>query len=60
MVTDLEKLSKTLSEDTPEKLAERAISERADEIAKALQTNGVYEDQALGIRISADLVPAHR
>jgi hypothetical protein len=60
VVTDLEKLSKTLSEDTPEKLAERAITEKAADIATALREKGFYDDPALGIRISADLVPAHR
>jgi hypothetical protein len=54
LVTDLERLSKALSDDTPEKLAERAISENADEIANALKTTGVYEDPKLGLRISAD------
>jgi hypothetical protein len=54
LVTDLERLSKALSDDTPEKLAERVITEKADEIAKALSTNGVYEDAKLGLRISAD------
>lgn len=54
MVTDLERLSKALSDDTPEKLAERAIRERADEIAHALETTGVFEDAKLGLRISAD------
>jgi ABC-type branched-subunit amino acid transport system substrate-binding protein len=54
MVTDLERLSKALSDDTPEKLAERAISQNADKIARALETNGVYEDAKLGLRISAN------
>ena len=54
MVTDLERLSKALSEDTPEKLAERAITENATAIAHALETTGVYEDPKLGFRISAD------
>lgn len=54
MVTDLERLSKALSDDTPEKLAERAITEKADEIARALATTGVYEVAKLGLRISAD------
>lgn len=53
MVTDLERLSKALSDGTPEKLVERAISEKADEIVRALETTGVYEDAKLGIRISA-------
>jgi ABC-type branched-subunit amino acid transport system substrate-binding protein len=54
MVTDLGRLSKALSDDTPEKLAERAISQNADKIARALETNGVYEDAKLGLRISAN------
>jgi hypothetical protein len=54
MVTDLERLSKALSDDTPEKLAERAISQNADKIARSLETNGVYEDAKLGLRISAN------
>jgi hypothetical protein len=60
VVTDLERLSKALSDDTPEKLAERAISENADEIAHALETTGVYEDAKLGLRISADTAAAGR
>ncbi len=54
MVTDLARLSQALSEDTPEKLAERAITENADKIAHALETTGIYEDPKLGLRISAD------
>jgi hypothetical protein len=54
VVTDLERLSKALSEDTPEKLAERAITENADKIAHALETEGFYEDPKLGLRICAD------
>jgi hypothetical protein len=54
MVTDLERLSKALSDDTPEKFAERAISQNADKIARALETTGVYEDAKLGLRISAN------
>lgn len=54
MVTDLERLSKALSDDTPEKLAERELRENADKIAHALETTGVYEDPKLGLRISAD------
>lgn len=54
MVTDLDRLSKALSEDTPEKLAERSIEENANKIAQALETTGVYEDPKLGLRISAD------
>ena len=60
MVTDLERLSKALAEDTPEKLAERAISENADKITRALETTGVYEDTKLGLRISADTAAAGR
>jgi hypothetical protein len=54
LVTDLERLSKALSDDTPEKLAEREITKNADKIAYALETTGVYEDAKLGLRISAD------
>lgn len=56
LVTDLEKLSKALADDTPEKVVERAISEKADEIAKALEKDGVYEDGRLGLHISAEPV----
>jgi hypothetical protein len=59
VVTDLERLSLTLSQDTPEKLAERILSEKAAEIATALREKGFYDDPALGIRISADPLPAH-
>ena len=54
MVTDLERLSKALSEDTPEKLAERGLRDNADKIAHSLETTGVYEDPKLGLRISTD------
>ena len=54
MVTDLERLSKALSEDTPEKVVERAIAQNADKIAHALETQGFYHDPKLGLRISAD------
>jgi hypothetical protein len=54
VVNDLQRLSKALSEDTPEKLAERSIKDNAAEIIQALETNGVYEDSELGLRISAD------
>jgi len=60
LVNDLQKLSKALSDDTPEKLAERVIIEKADEITKALQTDGIYEDVRLGLRISADTARAGR
>lgn len=54
MVGDLEKLSKALSEDTPEKFAEREINKKAFEISEALHRDGVYNDPKLGVRISAD------
>jgi hypothetical protein len=55
LVSDLEKLSRALSQDTPEEMAEREISQRASEIESALRRDGVYVNQKLGIRISADL-----
>ncbi len=54
MVNDLQRLSKALSDDTPEKLAERSIKENAAEIIASLEKNGVYENAELGLRISAD------
>ena len=57
MVGDLEKLSRALSDDTPEKLAERELQQKAQEIQDALRQTGVYEDPSLGVRISAR-VPA--
>jgi hypothetical protein len=57
VVTDLEKLSMAISESTPEKAAERELQQKAAEIQDALNRNGVYEDRALGVRISTR-VPA--
>jgi hypothetical protein len=54
VVNDLQRLSKALSDDTPEKLAERSIKENAAEIIASLEKNGVYENAELGLRISAD------
>jgi hypothetical protein len=54
VVGDLEKLSRALSEGTPEKLAEREINRKAVEIGEALRRDGVYVDTELGVRISAD------
>jgi hypothetical protein len=54
VVNDLQRLSKALSEDTPEKLAERSIKDNAAEIIASLEKTGVYEDAELGLRISAD------
>jgi hypothetical protein len=56
LVGDLEKLSQALSKDTPEKLAEREITQNAAEIQEALSRDGIYVDKKLGIRISADRV----
>ena len=53
MVADLEKLSQTLSNDTPEKMVERELQEKAQQIREALSRDGVYEDASLGVRISA-------
>jgi hypothetical protein len=57
VVGDLEKLSEALSKDTPEALAQREIARRATEIQDALCRDGVYVNEKLGIRISADLQP---
>ncbi|MBV9181507.1 MAG: hypothetical protein JO356_09345 [Acidobacteria bacterium] len=54
MVGDLRKLTQALSEQTPEKLAEREIQEKSVEIEEALKRNGVYTDPKLGVRIVAD------
>jgi ADP-ribose pyrophosphatase YjhB (NUDIX family) len=56
VVADLEKLSQALSNDTPEKLAERELREKADQILEALRRDGFYDDTKLGVRISS--VPA--
>lgn len=58
MVGDLEKLSRALSDDTPEKLAERELKQKAQQIEAALRTNGVYEDASLGVRISGKVTTA--
>ncbi len=57
MVSDLEKLSRALSDGTPEKVAERGLQQKAQEIQEALRRDGVYEDTNLGVRITAK-VPA--
>jgi hypothetical protein len=57
VVSDLDKLSRALSDATPEKVAERELKEKAQEIQEALLRDGVYEDAALGVRIRAK-VPA--
>ena len=57
MVGDLEKLSRALSE-TPEKLAERELKQKAQQIEEALRNNGVYEDASLGVRISGKVTAA--
>jgi hypothetical protein len=54
VVGDLKKLTQALSEDTPEKIAEREIHEKSAEIAEALRRDGVYTDAKLGVRILAD------
>lgn len=52
MVSDLEKLSRAVSDATPEKAAERELKQKAQQIREALERDGVYEDPALGLRIS--------
>ncbi len=52
MVGDLEKLSRAISDATPEKAAERELQQKAQQIQDALRENGVYEDASLGVRIS--------
>ena len=52
MVVDLEKLSRAISDATPEKAVERALQEKAPQIEDALRERGVYEDVGLGVRIS--------
>jgi hypothetical protein len=52
VVTDLEKLSRAISEATPEKEVERELEQRAPEIRDALERTGVYENASLGVRIS--------
>jgi len=58
VVGDLEKLSRALSDDTPEKLAERELQQKAEQIQEALRRDGVYEDASLGVRISARVAAA--
>lgn len=58
MVGDLEKLSRAISDATPEKAAERELQQKAQQIQDALRENGVYEDTSLGVRIS-NIVPPH-
>ena len=58
MVGDLEKLSRALSDDTPEKLVERELQQKAPQIEEALRRNGVYEDATLGVRISGRVAAA--
>ncbi len=55
MISNLEKLSQALSQDTPEKVAKCEIKQKASEIERALQRDGVYYDSALRVRISADV-----
>jgi hypothetical protein len=55
MVGDLEKLSKALTNDTPEKLVERQIRDRAAEIRETLRRGEPYIDRNLGVRITADV-----
>ena len=55
MISDLEKLSRALSKDTPEEVAKCEIKQKASEIERALQREGVYYDSALRVRISADV-----
>lgn len=52
MVSDLEKLSKAISDATPEKAAARELEEKANEIKAALKRDGFYENFDLGLRIS--------
>ena len=53
MVGDLEKLSRALSDGTPEKVAERELQQKAQQIQDALRRDGVYEDADLRVRISS-------
>ena len=53
MVGNLEKLSRALSSDTPEKVAERELYRKAPQILDALRQYGFYDDETLGVRISA-------
>ena len=57
MVTDLEKLSRAVSDATPEEAAERELKQKEQEIREALERDGVYENPALGVRISTRQVP---
>jgi hypothetical protein len=52
VVVDLEKLSRAISDATPEKAVERELQQKAPQIQEALREHGVYEDAALGVRIS--------
>jgi hypothetical protein len=58
VVSDLDKLSKAISDSTPEKAVERELKQKAQEIRDALDRDGVYENAALGVRISTTRVPA--
>jgi hypothetical protein len=58
VVSDLEKLSRAVSEATPEKAVERELNEKAPEIREALERDGVYENRALGVKISKPQVRA--
>ena len=53
MVGNLEKLSRALSSDTPEKIWERELQKKAPQILAALRQYGFYDDETLGVRISA-------
>jgi len=57
VVSDLEKLSRAISDATPEKAVARELQQKAQQIQDALRRDGVYEDANLGVRISAT-VPA--
>ena len=55
MVTDLDKLSRAIANATPEKIAERELQQKAEQIQDALRRNGVYDDKTLGVRISTNI-----
>jgi hypothetical protein len=57
MTSDLQKLSKALTEDLPEDVLQRRLEkilkERANEITAALRNGEVYVDEKSGLKISA-------
>jgi hypothetical protein len=57
MTSDLQQLSKALSEDLPEEVLKRRLEtilrEKAEEITATLEKGEVFEDAKSGLRISA-------